>query len=231
MTALNAEFRVAFAKEIREGYDAYESGAATEYPDDSDELKAWLYGVEWAYERAAKEAGEFEGRKAKQVIDGYQPTPKGGTDFDTRGQDYETQLVGRITDTIIDADRLARLEHRNGFPNFAMYRLVLAGDRAYLPSVRQWWVLFSIEWCRNHMRGAYSEELATIAAWDSLQRTMDPPRPILAAPEVADSLGVQCKDYVRVRDNLAAILSAALRVYWDWMNVTYRVVRRTERNS
>src|SRR5690606_30579222 len=121
-------------------------------------------------------------------------------DYDLRGRDYETELVGPITDAIIDADRLARAEHRNGFPNFALYRLVMCGDRAYLKHVRHWWVLFAIEWCRNRMRGSFSEELATIAAWDSLQRVMDPARPILSGPEVAESLGVHCRDYVRVRD-------------------------------
>ena len=150
-------------------------------------------------------------------------------DWDKRGADVETRLVGPITETIIDAARLARLEHRNGFPNFAMYRLVLCGDRQYLPAVRQWWVLFAIEWCRNHMRSGYSEELATVAAWDSLQRVIDPARPILAAEHAADDLGVKLDTYLRARNNLRAILSAAIMVYWDWMQATYRIVRAMER--
>ena len=72
--------------------------------------------------------------------------------------------------------------------------------------------------------------LATIAAWDSLQRVMDPARPILSGPEVAESLGVHCRDYVRVRDGLTAILYAAVGEYWNWLGITYRVVRRFERN-
>jgi len=151
------------------------------------------------------------------------------SDYTLRGRDYETELVGPITDAIIDADRLARAEHRNGFPNFALYRVVLCRDRLYLPLVRQWWVLFSIEWCRNRMRGSFSEELATVAAWDSLQRVMDPVRPILPGPEAADSLGVHCRDYTRVRDGLVAILYAAVGEYWNWLGITYRVVRRLER--
>ena len=152
-------------------------------------------------------------------------------DYDVRGQDYETQLVGPITDSIIDADRLARLEHRNGFPNFAMYRLILCGDRAYLPAVRQWWVLFSLEWCRGHMRKGFSEELATIAAWDSLQRVMDPARPILGAAEAAESCGVELETYTRARNNLREILGAALQVHWNVMCGTYRLVRHFERKS
>lgn len=152
-------------------------------------------------------------------------------DYDLRGQDYETQLVGPITDSIIDADRLARLEHRNGFPNFALYRLVLAGDRAYLPSVRQWWVLFAIEWCRGNMRRGFSADLATVAAWDSLQRVMDPKRPIVAADDAAGALGVELETYTRTRNELRAILAAALSSYWSVMGITYRVVRAAERNS
>jgi len=152
-------------------------------------------------------------------------------DYTLRGRDYETELVGPIDDTIIDAARLADLEHRNGFPNFALYRLILAGDRLYMKPVRKWWVLFSLEWCRNRMRGAYSEELATLVAWDSLQRVMDPARPLLPGPEAAEALGVQCKDYVRVRDGLVAVLYAAVGAYWNWLGITYRVVCRLERKA
>lgn len=145
--------------------------------------------------------------------------------------DYETQLIGPITGTIIDADRLARMEYGNGFPNFAMYRLVLAGDRLYMSRVRQWWVLFSIEWCRTHMRKGYSEELATVAAWDSLQRVMDPARPILPASEAAEGLGVKEDSYRRVRDSLVRVLGAVLRSYWEILGATYRIVKYNERIS
>ena len=158
-------------------------------------------------------------------------TTKPAGDWDLRGRDYETELVGPITDAIIDADRLARAEHRNGFPNFALYRLIMCGDRMYLEYVRHWWVLFAIEWCRNRMRGSFSEDLATIAAWDSLQRVMDPARPILPADDAARSLGVELETYTRIRANLVRILQAALWSYWEVMGITYRVVRRFERQS
>lgn len=154
-------------------------------------------------------------------------------DYDLRGQDYETQLVGPITDTVIDAARLARAEHDNGFPNFAMFRLILAGDMAYLRPVRQWWVLFSIEWCRSHMGRAYSEELATVAAWDSLQRVLYPRRDEwrLSAQEAADDLGVELETYTRARNSLKSILGAALQVYSNLLCATYRLARHLERKS
>lgn len=151
------------------------------------------------------------------------------SDYDLRGRDYETDLIGPIHDGIIDADRLAGLDHRNGFPNFALYRLVLAGDRLYLPHVRRWWVLFSLEWCRSHMRGGFSEELATIAAWDSLQRVMEPARPLIPAAEAAEALGVDLETYTRARNSLRMILQAALDTYWTLLCGTYRIVAYLER--
>lgn len=151
-------------------------------------------------------------------------------DYDLRGQDYETQLVGPITDAIIDADRLARLEHRNGFPNFALYRLILAGDRAYLTVVRQWWVLFAIEWCRNNMRHGFDEDVAVHAAWDSLARVMEPRRDAHPSrSEVAASLGVDDESFNHATRTLQSILNAALMAYWLWLQVSYRVVKIRER--
>lgn len=145
-------------------------------------------------------------------------------DYALRGRDYDTELVGPITDDIIDAARLCRVEYENGFPGFPIYRLLLCGDLGYLVPVRQWWVLFSIEWCRRNMRDAFSEELATVAAWDSLQRTMDPVRPILSATETAESLGVDKEQYIRARRALHGILGSVLKHYWTAIGAMYRIV-------
>ena len=152
-------------------------------------------------------------------------------DYDLRGRDYETELLGGISDTIIDADRLARLEHNAGFPSFYLYRLVLVKERAYLRPVRQWWVLFAIEWCRSNMRGGFSEELATVAAWDSLTRVMEPAHPVFNAQETADSLGVEVETYTRARNTLRRILQADLDAYWTILCGTYRIVAYLERRG
>src|SRR5690606_16750213 len=57
-------------------------------------------------------------------------------DYDLRGLDFETYLVGPVTDKIIDADRLVRQRVSNGFPNWALYRCVYAGDTHLLPMLR-----------------------------------------------------------------------------------------------
>lgn len=154
-----------------------------------------------------------------------------GGDWDIRGRDYETELLGPVTETIIDADRLARLDHRTGMPCFFMYRLVLAGDGAYMPHVRRWWVLFSLEWCRTHMKSGFSEELATVAAWDSLQRAISPAHPILPADEAAAGLGVDLETYTRARNALRQIFLAALDSYWSLLCGTYRIASYLERRA
>lgn len=229
MRDLPAEFRLAHKAEIRAGYEAYSTGDECPYLADTAERIAWRYGWDWADRRASPparmERPPVRPLRSPPLISRFDEPP----DYDKRGKDIETRLVGPINGTIIDAARLADQEHRNGFPNFAMYRLVLAGDRSYLPLVRQWWVLFSIEWCKQRMTRGYSEELATMAAWDSLQRAMDPAHPILVADEVAASLGVSRNTYLTARKNLSAILGAALKTYWEWMEISYRVVRKLER--
>ena len=49
-------------------------------------------------------------------------------DYDVRGMDPETLLVGPVSEPIIDADRRVRRRLNNGFPNWAMYRTAYAGD-------------------------------------------------------------------------------------------------------
>lgn len=151
-------------------------------------------------------------------------------DYALRGRDYETELVGPITDTIIDADRLARIEHCNGFPNFALYRLIYAGDRRYFGQVRQWWVMFSVEWCRGHT--GLDLDTAVNAAWDSLIRVVEPRRELHPSmTEVADALGCDKKSFIRASRNLQMILRTALAVYWDWLVASYCVIRAKERRT
>lgn len=229
MRNLPADFRLAHKDEIRKGYAAFSSGEECPYLAGTDERVAWRYGWDWADRRASEPAwvSRSPGRPKRE------PRPitmrDEAPDYDIRGKDIETRLIGPITDTLVDAARLADSEHQNGFPNFAMYRLILCGDRQYLPLMRQWWVLFAIEWCKQKMRRGYSEELATVAAWDALQRAMDPARPLLCADEVAASLGVPRNTYLYARKNLGAILGAALKVYWEWLEISYRIVRKLER--
>lgn len=145
-------------------------------------------------------------------------------DFNTKGRDYATELLGPITDEIIDADRLCRLELRNGFPNFALYRALLAGDDCNIVRAKGWWMLFCREWCRNNMRKAYSYDLAQLVAVDSWDRVERSGGEHYSAQLLAESLGVSENTYRRARDAMTATLTAVLRVYWGYLLGLYALV-------
>ena len=128
--------------------------------------------------------------------------------------DHETALIGPITDRIIDADRLVRDEHGEGFPNFAIYRLILCGDRLYMPQVREWWVGFCIGWSEQEMSRYPGDDLIVMAAWDSLQRTVSPNQPVLNDVYAASELQMSVEAYACVRKLFERILSNIVRVYW-----------------
>lgn len=124
-------------------------------------------------------------------------------DYDLRGQDFDTALIGPVTASIIDADRLVRCEWRNGFPNWMLYRTVLAGDSLYVSRLRYWAVAFAVAYCLEGgvKRQTYSEELACVAAWDALHMVLHC-RQIQPYAETADALGVHHSTYKRLRSHL-----------------------------
>lgn len=153
-------------------------------------------------------------------------------DWDLRGPDFETVLIGPVFASIIDADRLVRTEWRNGFPNWAMYRTALAGDNIHLPMLRQWVVAFTVSYCMDGgvKRHAYSDELACIAGWDALHillycREMRPYTTTAAA------LDVDPKTYKRLRNNVHKRLRASLDEYWIRLGAAFRYVTLYERKQ
>jgi hypothetical protein len=153
-------------------------------------------------------------------------------DYDLRGQDYETMLAGPVTDSIIDAARLVRVDWSNGMPNWDLYRVVFAGDNLYIPHLRQWTVAFAIAHCMDGgvRRDAYSDEFACIAAWDALhilihQQELQP------YTVSALGLGVDHKTYRRLRDAIYARLSLSLTEYMMRMGIAFRQVKFYERKA
>lgn len=152
-------------------------------------------------------------------------------DYDLRGRDFDTALIGAVTDSIIDADRLVRIEWRNGFPNWWLYRTVLAGDSLYLTDLRQWAVAFAVAYGMSGgvKRHAYSDELACIAAWDALAMLLSP-----AADhpyrETAAALGVHHSTYRRLRSHIYGSLRGSMEMYWCQLGAAYRQVIFYERN-
>lgn len=151
-------------------------------------------------------------------------------DYDLRGPDFETALVNGVTASIIDADRLVRLDWQNGFPNWWLYRTALAGDTLYTTRLREWAVAFSVAYCTTGgvKRQVYSDELACVAGWDALHVTLYK-RPMEAYTTLADKLGVHHRTYRRLRDSLARRMLASLDEYWIRLGAAYRHVILYER--
>jgi len=151
-------------------------------------------------------------------------------DWDVRGKDYETALAGPVTESIIDADRVVRVDFRNGFPNWMLYRTVIAGDRLFVARLRLWAVAFAVVYGMGGgvRKEAYSDELAALAAWDALFILMHG-RELQPYTVSAEQLGVDPKTYKRFRNRVYLRLRASLDEYWIALVVAYRHVLKAER--
>ena len=146
-------------------------------------------------------------------------------DYDKRGPDFETFLIGGITSAHIDADRLVRQEWSNGFPNWQMFRAVDCGDSLYRPEVRAWCVAYAIAYCEagGVRQGMPAEEIGCLAGWDAYYALMNH-KWLIAGMDVADVAGVDPKTYRKVRNHVYAAMQASLRHYWNELNIAIRRV-------
>lgn len=151
-------------------------------------------------------------------------------DYDLRGPDFETILVGPITATIIDADRLIREDWSNGFPNWAMYRCIYAGDEHYATRLREWCVAFAVAYCEAGGLRKYTDELACLAAWDAYHALRNR-KWIASGADIAEVAGVDPKTYRKLRGALYASLKASLDEYWIRIQIAYRQVVLMERRQ
>ena len=150
-------------------------------------------------------------------------------DYTLRHVDYETQLIGPITDTIIDAARLAYEHTQNGFPNWELYRYCIAGDELYMRPLRHWCVALTIAYAETGgvRSDAYSEEMACMAAWDALYM-LRYKRQMLPYSETASCLDVPRMTYKRLRDAIYSRLHVSLHDYWQVLCWCYRDARKAE---
>ena len=144
--------------------------------------------------------------------------------YDLRGPDFDTALIGGVTASIIDAGRLVRLEWRNGFPNWGLYRTALAGDELLASRTREWVVAFAHRVAQTVVRAdAYSDELACVAGWDALAM-LRANREVVPYTVTAKALDVDPKTYKRLRDLLHRFLRASTDEYWIRLGAAYRHV-------
>lgn len=150
-------------------------------------------------------------------------------DWTLRGLDFETYLVGQITDKIIDADRIVRAEWANGFPNWALYRTILAGDTNLLQGLRAWCVAYAIAYAEGATRkGLPADEIGCLAGWDAYYRMLHG-QWVIAGHDIADVAGVDPKTYRKVRNHVHAALNASLWEYFVRLQVAVRQVWMRDR--
>lgn len=153
-------------------------------------------------------------------------------DYDLRGRDIDTCMVGEIHDTLIDAARLAKVEFDNGIPNWELFRTVYGGDSLYLPMLKRWVHEFAIAYCLSGgiKRSAYTPTLAGIAGLDALY-LLTYMVPMLPHTVIAEDLGVDPKTYRRLRDAIRDRLSVSLNLYVLHLGSAYRQTLIYERKS
>jgi hypothetical protein len=153
-----------------------------------------------------------------------------GGDWDLRGPDFETLLIGPIMATTIDADRLVRNEWSNGFPNWAMYRCFLAGDSHLRKIAREWAVAFAIAAAGSGAvsRRKASDEFACLAGWDAYHAMLTG-QWVASGADVAEIAEVDPKTYRKLRGYVFSRLKASLDEYWIRMQVAFRQAAMMER--
>ena len=151
-------------------------------------------------------------------------------DWDLRGPDFETYLVGPVTDKIIDADRLVRQRVSNGFPNWALYRCVYAGDTHLLPMMRDWCVAYAIAAAESGLirKGLPVEEMGCLAGWDAYYRLLHH-KWVIAGQDIADVAGVDPKTYRKLRNYVYAANLLSLQDYFVEMQIAVRQVWKEDR--
>lgn len=161
--------------------------------------------------------------------------PQAVGDYDLRGPDFETLLVGPITGTIIDADRLVRSGPdgwANGFPNWTMYRCALAGDDHLRERLRLWCVAFAIAYLADApgSRVRATDELGALLGWDAYSALLTT-RWLATGEDVDDVAGVSAKTYRRHRDRIFRRLRASLDEYWVRLQIGMRQAALLERRQ
>jgi hypothetical protein len=151
-------------------------------------------------------------------------------DYDLRGPDYETVLIGPVCIEHMDAARLVRREFSNGFPNWELYRAAYCGDSLYRPQVRAWCVAYAIAYCEagGVRSGLPAEEIGCLAGWDAYYALLKH-KWLIAGRDVADVAGVDPKTYRKVRNHVYGAMRASLREYWELLNIAIRQVVRMQR--
>lgn len=142
----------------------------------------------------------------------------------------ERALCGALTENIIDAARLVRLEWTNGVPNFELYRAVDAGDTLYDRALLDWTIAFAWVLAEDTMRHKDRREIAAVAAHDVLA-ILRTGCALLPHTTIADRMNCHRETYLRLRNRLFVRLDQSLREYRMRLSLHYPRVLRLNRIS
>lgn len=148
--------------------------------------------------------------------------------FGPYAPDFETMLVGPITDRIVDADRLVRGEWSNGFPNWAMYRCALAGDTPLRRRLLDWCQAFAVAYAHTGGLRKPDDDVALCAGRDAFVALMTT-RWGAPCRELAAALGVDHNTYRSFRNRVYTRLKVSMDEYWVRMQIGMRQVALKER--
>jgi hypothetical protein len=151
-------------------------------------------------------------------------------DWDKRGLDFETYLVGPITEKIIDADRLVRQEWDNGHPNWFVYRSILAGDKIARRLILDWFIAYAVtKAATGALRDASrAEDLGVMAGWDCLAR-LEGNAWLMSAEDVADIGEADPKTYRKLRNRVYVECLKSLEEYFVRLQIAVRQVWMEDR--
>ena len=143
-----------------------------------------------------------------------------------RGRDWETVLIGPVTESVINADSLVRTGPdgwANGFPNWGLYRVSIAGDDHLVRRLGDWCIAFAAAFMESGgvQKRTVSDELAAFAGWDCVSR-LRTGNWLASGDAMAGDLGIAPKTYRRFRDAVMSRLSASLAEYWSRMQIGIR---------
>lgn len=151
-------------------------------------------------------------------------------DYDLRVVDFETRLIGPITDTINEADRLVRQEWRNGFPNWWLYRTALAGDTLFQVKLRDWCIAFAISHAGAGGMRKPDDVVALCAGHDAYTALMTTHWGA-SSDELANALEVAPKTYRKLRNTIYRRIRGSLDEYWIRMQIGMREAALLERRT
>lgn len=151
-------------------------------------------------------------------------------DWDKRGLDFETYLVGQVTEKIIDADRRVRMEWNNGHANWYVYRAILAGDQRARRMALDWFISYAVT---KAATGALrnpdkAEDLGAMAGWDCLAR-LEGGSWLLSMEEVADIGEVDPKTYRKLRNRTYIECLKSMEEYFVRLQIAVRQVWMEDR--